>query len=79
MGIFAVGLGQVPLEVPAFMNRAALMQELLAEPVPQRLEQAAPTFCHEEDPPGERQTATLQIPEQRLTDLVILRGALPKS
>ena len=79
MGFFAVGLGQMPLQVPAFMNRAALMHQLLAEPLPQRLTQAAAAVGHEEDPPGKREAATLQVPEQRLADVMILRGALLKS
>ena len=79
MGFFAVGLGQMPLQVPAFMNRAALMHQLLAEPLPQRITQAAAAVGHEEDPPGKREAATLQVPEQRLADVMILRGALLKS
>jgi len=34
MRFFAVGLGWVPQQVPAFMNRARLAHQLLAEPLP---------------------------------------------
>ena len=59
------------------MNRTALRHQLLAEPVPQSLAQPAATVGREEDPSGERYAATLQVPEQGLADLMILRGALP--
>ena len=78
MGFFSVRLRQVPLHVPTLVDCTALMHELLAEARPQRLDQPAAAIRHEEDPPGERQAATLQVPEQRLADLVILRGALPE-
>lgn len=56
-----------------------LLEELFAEPLLQGFEPATPAIRHEQDPPGERQAATLQIPEQRLADLVMLRRAVPKS
>ena len=52
--------------------------QLVAEPFPQRLEQPAAAVGQEEYPPGERQAATRQVPEQRLVDLMILRGTLPE-
>jgi hypothetical protein len=55
------------------------MHQLLAEPLPQRLEEATPVVGHEQDQLGEHKAAALQIDEQCDTDLVILRGALPKS
>ncbi len=79
MGFFAVGLGQTPLQVPDFMNCAALMHQLLVEPLPQRLMQPAAAVGHEVGPPGKREDATLQIPELRFVDVIILRQALPKS
>ena len=72
MGLGAVPLRQVPLQIPGLMNGASLMHQLLAKPLLQRLAQATPAVRYEEDPPGEHQAATLQVPEQRLTDLVIL-------
>ena len=72
MGFGAVPLRQVPLQIPGLMNGASLMHQLLAEPFPQRLAQAAPTVRDEEDSPREHQAATLQVSEQRLADLVIL-------
>ena len=72
MGLGAVPRRQVPLQIPALMNGAPLRHQLLAEPFSQRLAQAAAPIRHEAEPPGERQAATLQVPEQRLTDLAIL-------
>jgi len=34
MRFLAAGLGQMPLQVPAFMNRAPLVHQLLAELLP---------------------------------------------
>ena len=79
MRLVPLGCGQVPLQGPALVNGAALVHQLLAEPCPERFDPPAATVGHEEDPSGERQAAPLQIPEQGLTDLMILRGALPKS
>lgn len=53
--------------------------EFLLKPFPQRLEQAAAAIDHEQDPLGEHEAAALQIGEQCDADLLILRGALPKS
>jgi phenylpyruvate tautomerase PptA (4-oxalocrotonate tautomerase family) len=72
MGLGAVPLRQVPLQIAGLMNGTPLMHPLLAEPFPQRLAQAVLAIRHEEDPPGARQATTRQVPEQRLTDLVIL-------
>ncbi len=54
------------------------MHQLLAEPCPECFEQPAAAVSDDQDPLGERQPSTLQVPEQRLADLVILRGALPE-
>lgn len=74
----AVRLGQVPREVPTLTDGTALSHQLLAKPIPQRLQQSASAIGHKENPPGKQHAATLQAPEDRLADLVIFRGALPE-
>jgi hypothetical protein len=75
MRLFAIGFSQVPLQVLAIRNRAALMHELLAEARLQRLDQPAAAIRDEEDPSGERQAATWSLRRRGRTRT----GHIPRS
>ena len=77
--LLAVAFGQVALDVAIFVERTPLVDELLAVPVLERLDDPSATIGNPEDPLGELQSSPLQALQQFLADLVVLRCSFPEA
>ena len=77
--LLAVTFGQVALEVAVFVQSTPLVDELLAVSVFERLDDPPATIGDPEDPLGKFQSSPLQLRQQFLADLVVLRCSLPEA
>ena len=76
--LLSVAFGQVALDVAVLVQSTSLVDELLAVSVFERLDDP-PATIGDEDPLREFQSSPLQLRQQFLADLVVLRRSLPEA
>ena len=77
--LLAVTFGQVALDVAILVQSTPLVDELLAVSVFERLDDPPATIGDPEDLLGKFQSSPLQLRQQFLADLVVLRCSLPEA